>query len=317
MGADPLNATLREQVIAELVNSGKPEIAIPIVKQLMADNPGDPAYGRTYWLVLRASRNWKEAIPAGVAYVTMDSSAADTTYFLRQINDAATDSAFAKAAEFASQAAAKWPQRTDFLLLKGQNERKAGQLQAAKATFERVLQLDPKTPLVAAQLATIASDAGNFEDAVKYLQSDVAADASNKSRDGALALNFAQKAYQAAAASKKPDDFKRALGVAQAADAIDPSNTAKFFVAVSAFQWVSVVANETLTPEAKNAKPTADEKAKSCEDFKATNDMLALVSPAIMGGGGKQDPNTAAQLMQGIPQIQAFLDGNIKRVCGK
>jgi len=56
MSADPTNTTLREQVIAELVSSGKAEIAVPTARQLVTDNPGDPQYARTYWLATSRSR---------------------------------------------------------------------------------------------------------------------------------------------------------------------------------------------------------------------------------------------------------------------
>jgi hypothetical protein len=81
MNADPSNTNLREQVIAELINSGKAEIAVPTAKQLVSDNPGDPQYARTYWLVLRAAKNYKESVPAGIAYAAIDTAAADSNYF--------------------------------------------------------------------------------------------------------------------------------------------------------------------------------------------------------------------------------------------
>jgi tetratricopeptide (TPR) repeat protein len=81
--ADPNNSTLREQVIAELVQAGKAELAIPTAEQLVADNPGDPQYARTYWLVLRAAKQYKKSVPAGVALTQIDTAAADTAYFDR------------------------------------------------------------------------------------------------------------------------------------------------------------------------------------------------------------------------------------------
>jgi hypothetical protein len=58
MNSDPTNAALREQVIAEIIGLGKANLAAPIAKQLVAENPGDPQYARTYWLVLRAAHNY-------------------------------------------------------------------------------------------------------------------------------------------------------------------------------------------------------------------------------------------------------------------
>jgi hypothetical protein len=109
MNSDPTNSALREQVIAEIIGLGKANLAAPIAKQLVAENPGDPQYARTYWLVLRAARNYKESVPAGQAYVALDTAAADSNYFFRQVADLRADSAYARAAEVAAQGIAKYP----------------------------------------------------------------------------------------------------------------------------------------------------------------------------------------------------------------
>jgi tetratricopeptide (TPR) repeat protein len=121
MGADPTNAALREQVIAELVTSGEADKAVPIIDSLVKANPGDPQYMRTRWLVLRAANRWKEAIAAGQAYVAADPTAADSAYYIRLVADYASDSNFAKAAESAAQAIAKYPRNAQLYLLKAQN----------------------------------------------------------------------------------------------------------------------------------------------------------------------------------------------------
>ena len=300
MNADPTNATLREQVIAELVTSGKADIAVPTAKQLVVDNPGDPQYAKTYWQVLRAAKRYKESVPAGVAYVTIDSAAADTGYFYRQIQDLSADSAFAKAGEFAAIGAAKYPRNVTLLVLKAQNERKAGQLPAAKATLERVIQLDPKQP-VAALLAQITSDLGSPEDAIKVLKADVAADPSNKELNAQLALSFGRKLYDAASVSKKAEDFKRAIPILQASDEMNPSAAAKFFLAVSAFQTLALEATEL-------------QKSKDCNEYKAASDLLTIVN-INMPVGGSVSPETAKQILGAVPQFQAFIDSSIKKYC--
>lgn len=301
MAADPTNTALREQVIAELINSGKADMAVPIIKQLVAENPGDPAFARLSWLVLRAAKLYKESVPAGVAFVTIDTAAADSSYYLRQVQDLAADSSFAKAAEFAAQASAKYPRSTTFLLLKAQNERKAGQLQAAKATLERVLAIDSKTPLAAAQLANITNDLGNPEEAIKVLKADVAADPSNKDRDAALALSFGNTLYKAAAASKKVEDFKRALPIIAAADSMGSSVNSAFLLGVTAYQTLAASTDQLRT-------------SKSCEDFKQASEWLTLVN-MNMPKGGKVDPALAGQILAGAQQFLPFLDGSIKKHC--
>ena len=301
MNADPTNNTLREQVIAELVTSGKADLAIPTAKQLIADNPGDPTYAKMYWQVLRAAGNFKESVPAGVAFVALDSAGADSNYFFRQIQDLAADSAFAKAAEFAATASVKYPRNAQFLVVKAQNERKAGQLPAAKASLERALQIDPKINGAPLLLAQIAFDTGAPADAVKVLQADVANDPTNKERDAGLLLSFGNTLYKAAAASKIPADYKKALPLLQASEAMHPSANAKFLIAVSAFQALAGSSTEL-------------QKSKSCEDYKAASDLLTLVN-INMPQAGSVDPNTAKAILGAAPQFQAFVDGSVKRYC--
>jgi len=301
MNADPTNSTLRESVISELVTSGKADIAVPTAKQLIIENPGDPQYARTYWLVLRSAKNYKESVPAGVAYVTIDTAAADSNYFFRQIADLVADSAYAKAAEFAAVGSAKFPTNVAFLMQKAQNERRSGQLPAAKASLERALQIDPKVNGANYLLASIAAEMGRVDDAIKYAKADAATDAANKPRDAAVLLQLGNTQYKAAVASKSAEDYKKAIPFLQASDEMAPSANAKFLLAVSAFQ---ALASSTDMLRA----------SKSCDDFKAANDLLVIVN-VNMPAGGSVDPNTAKAVLNGAAQFQPFIDGSIKKFC--
>ncbi|MEO7714112.1 MAG: hypothetical protein ABIV10_14440 [Gemmatimonadaceae bacterium] len=301
MNSDPTNTTLRESVIAELVQSGQAGIAVPTAKQLVTDNPGDPQYARTYWLVLRAARNFKESVPAGVAYVTLDSAASDSNYYFRQINDLASDSAYARAAEFASAGAAKFPRSATLLVLKAQNERKAGQLPAAKASLERAVQVDPKVNGANLLLAQIASDLNDPAAAIKAVKADVANDPTNKERDAGFLLGLGQTAYKAGVASKKPEDFQTAVSLLKASDEINPSPAAAFLTAVSGFSLVQFYGTQL-------------QSSKTCADSKAGQDALMLVN-TYMPRGGSVNADAAKQILGAIPQYQAFFDGSAKKYC--
>ena len=301
MNSDPTNTTLRESVIAELVQSGQASIAVPTAKQLVTDNPGDPQYARTYWLVLRAARNFKESVPAGVAYVSLDSAASDSNYFFRQINDLASDSAYARAAEFASTGAAKFPRSATLLVLKAQNERKAGQLPAAKASLERALQVDPKVNGANLLLAQIASDLNDPAAAITAVKADVANDPTNKERDAGFLLGLGQAAYKAGVASKKPQDFQTAISLLKASDEINPSPAAAFLTAVSGFSLVQFYGTQL-------------QSTKTCADSKAGQDALLLVN-TYMPRGGSINADAAKQILGAIPQYQAFFDGSAKKYC--
>ena len=300
MEANPTDAALRERVIAELVQTGKAAQAIPIIDQMVKDNPGDPQYLRMRWLVLRAANQWKEAITAGQAYVAADPTAADTAYYVRLVSDYGSDSAFAKAAEAAAQGIAKYPRSAQLYLLKAQNERKAGQLDAAIASLRKGLELDPKAPGANLLLAQMNADTGKLDEAIAAVKADVAADATNKERDAQFLLGLGSNAYKAGVASKKPEDFQKAIKLLQASDEINPSANAKFFLAVSAYQ--------ALAPSLQQGKNW------KCADVQQANSLLQLVS-TNMPGGGSVSPEAAGQIMTAVPQAQQYIDAQQKRLC--
>ena len=301
MAADPTNTTLRESVIQEVVNSGKPEVAIPIAKQLVADNPGDPQYARIYWLVLRAARHYKESVPAGKAYVALDTAAADSGYYFRQVTDLRADSAFAPAAEMAAQGIAKYPRSATLYLQKAQNERSAGQLPAAQASLKRAIELDPKTPGANQLLTQIDYDLGDVPGAIAAAKADVAADPTNKERDAAFLLSLGNQAYKKGVASKKPEDYKTATDLLKASDDMNPSDNAALLLGVTAFSQLQEAA-------------TTAQKTKTCADSRAAAEYLNAVN-TYMPRGGKVNPDAAKQILGAAGQYQAFVDGSVKKYC--
>jgi lipopolysaccharide biosynthesis regulator YciM len=301
MAADPTNTTLRESVIQEVVNSGKPEVAIPIAKQLVADNPGDPQYARIYWLVLRAARHYKESVPAGKAYVALDTAAADSGYYFRQVTDLRADSAFAPAAEMAAQGIAKYPRSATLYLQKAQNERSAGQLPAAQASLKRAIELDPKTPGANQLLTQIDYDLGDVPGAIAAAKADVAVDPTNKERDAAFLLSLGNQAYKKGVASKKPEDYKTATDLLKASDDMNPSDNAALLLGVTAFSQLQEAA-------------TIAQKTKTCADSRAAAEYLNAVN-TYMPRGGKVNPDAAKQILGAAGQYQAFVDGSVKKYC--
>lgn len=302
MNSDPENSTLRESVIAEIIQLGKADLAVPIAKQLVADNPGDPSSARTYYLVLGAAHNYKDAVPAGIAYVALDTAAADSNYYFRQIQYLGSDSLYARAAEFAAQGAARYPRSASLLLAKASNERRAGQLPAAKASLQRALELDPKAAGANLLLAQIAWDLGSSTDAIAAVKADVASDETNKQRDAAYLFGLGATQYKTATASKKVEDFQKAITILQASDAIDPTANAKFYSAVSAFSIAQAAAANLQTAN------------KTCADARMGQDALTTVS-ANMSGGGSVNAEAAKQIMGAVGQYGPFFDAAAKRYC--
>ena len=300
MQADPTNATVVDQVIATLVTSGQAVKAVPIIDSVVKANPGDPQYLRTRWLVLRAAERWKDAVAAGQAYVAADPTAADSGYYQRMISDLASDSAYGKAAEVAAQAIAKYPRNAQLYLVKAQNERKAGQLDAAIQSLRKGLELDPKAPGANLLLAQLNVDTGKLDEAVAAVKADVAADPSNKERDATFLLGLGNQAFKAAQASKKSEDYQKAIPLLQASDEMNPSANAKFLLAASAYQALA---------------PTLQEgKSWKCDDARKAEGLLTIVS-TNMPGGGSVSAEFASQVMKAVPQVQQYVDAQTKRLC--
>ena len=301
MSSDPTNAVLREQVIAEVIQLGKANLAVPIAETLVKENPGESGYVKTYWLVLRTAKLFKESVKVGESIVASDTAATDTLYFMRQIQDLVFDSSYAKAAEMATAASAKFPKRTDFLVQKAQNERRTNQLPAAKLSLELALQLDPKIPGANLLLAQVSNDLGATDDAIKAVKADIAADPANKDRDAQFLLQMGQIAYKVFVTSKKPEVYRKAIDFLKASDDVSPTADAKFYTAVSAFAMLQV-------------EVEALPKSKSCDEFKSASALLTMVS-TNMPAGGRVNPAAAQQILGAVPRFQAFIDGSVKKFC--
>ena len=301
VNADPGNATLREQVIRQVVQFGMPEIGIPFARKLAADFPGDPQYVKLLWQVLRAAKNYTESVPVGMELVKLDPSAADSGYFERQINAIASDSNYAKAVAFAIEGLAKFPRNVTFLLLKAQNERKAGQIAEAKKSLELALEIDPRAPNANMLLAQIAYDMGVIDDAIKGVKADAASTASNKERDSQYLLQLGGATYKAAGVSRKIEDYRKAMALLKAADEINTNVNAQFLSAVAAFSIVQEMMDGLAT-------------SRACEDFKAASELLSYVS-ITLPPTGRVNPEAAQQILGGIPKLQPFIDGSVRRFC--
>ena len=172
---------------------------------------------------------------------------------------------------------------------------------AAKASLERALAVNPKVNGANYMLSQISTDMKNTDDAIKYAKADAAADPGNKARAAQLILSAGVAAYKAGDASKAAEDYKKAIPILAASDSLAPTPAAKFYLAVAAFQAV-YASRDALTA------------SKSCDDFKAANDLLTLVN-INMSAGASVDATTAKAIMGGAMQFQPFVDGNMKKFC--
>jgi tetratricopeptide (TPR) repeat protein len=306
---EPGNPTLQNQVINELAKLGKPDKAIPIIEQVLAQNPGDPALLRQKWLLLlvkaqsadsaSASAAFAAAVTAGEEMVKADTILADSTYFDRQIV-AANRMVPPRGLEFASRAVQKFPNSAGFWMLKANAERKAGQAQMAIESMRRALSINPKTPNANLLMAQIYLDLNQTDSAVAVGRRAVAAGEDAKTW-AAFLLSPTQAAFKQAQESKSVADYERALALAQESDKLSQSPTAKFFIGASAFS----VGIQSLQDA---------QKPKSCPLARKAQDMF-LLTQMNMPAGGAIDANTARMILGYVTQYSPTAEKMVKQYC--
>jgi tetratricopeptide (TPR) repeat protein len=308
--ADPSNTTIATSIVNTLATSGSPDKAIQIIDTLLTQNPGDPAMLDTKWKLLLAAKRYKEAIAVGEEVVKADTSKANLAFFQRQIGAAQSDSNAAKVQEIASRAAAKFPKDLDMQLLLAQSYRKTGQLQQALEHGRRAMEIDPKSTNAVVLTMYTLNDLKQKDSATAVAQRAIAAGVS-KDTIGALLLADVPPLVKKAQESKVRADWEAALQAAQAVDAIAPTKESKFFIGVSSFSvaYDFVQHIQTLTKTTKK-----EEKATACAESKQVDDLLAITQ-TVMPAGGAVDKNTAAQILNTVPQITEFTAAVKKGFC--
>lgn len=299
--ADPTNTQLATD-IATAVAAMDAVKAIPILEQLVASNPGDPALVKLQWQVLGAAKSYKKFLTVGEELVKLDTAAMDSTWFFRMTAAAASDSNNAKASEYASRAVQKYPKSASFLALQSQTLRKAGQLPQAVAAMERAVALDPKVENGYLALIVGFSEMNQPDSAKAWATKAIAAGTDRTSIGNAL-LGTATPAFQKAQASKSRADWREALALAQAVENVAPTENSAFFTGVAAFQ-VGLDALQGLN------------KSKSCAEVGVVEDMFAITQ-ATLPRGGKVDPATAGQIMNVVSQVTPNLPQYKKALCTK
>lgn len=306
------NTTLQQQVVQELAQLGKPEVALPIIDTLVARNPGDPQFLRQRWLLLLASaaadtvpesraRYFAMAVQAGETMVRQDTTLADSTYFERQIAAATgvTDNP-QRSVEIAARATQKFPQSAVFWQQKAQAERRAGQLQMAEESIKRAISLNPTLPNGRLLLATIHVETNQVDSAVAVARRAAAA-GEEKATWGAFLLQPTQAAWKYADSVKTVPEYKRALAIAQVSDSLAPSATAKFFVGVASFS----VAIQSLQDA---------QKGRSCVLAREARDMMVLTQ-MNMPAGGSIDAGTAQTVLGYVAQYSPAADQMVTQYC--
>ncbi len=298
--ADPTNIRLIQDVVNEYAKMGHGQQAIPLVRDLLQNNPGDPQLLNLAWLVYLNAKDYQGAIDVGTEMVRVDSAAATADYYTRLVAAYLSLNQPQKAAEAAARGVAKFPNDPNLLLIVANTLYRAGQLQQALDAAKKAVAANPKNASGYFLLATIQGALNQYDDVVNTLN-QAKANGADPMGLSQLALKQGSDAYKAGQGSKDRADFQRAIRFLQLSDQLQASADAKFLLGASAFSL------------GQSATIDANEK-RSCELARMARDAFNLASINLPAGGQKY-PNEAAQLLTAIPQFTPAVDNEIKRFC--
>jgi tetratricopeptide (TPR) repeat protein len=300
LAADPTNEKVRDQVVNQLALSGQAARAVPIMREAIRNNPGDPKLLHTAWLIFLAAKEYNLAFQTGAELIKADTASADSTYFMKTVAAYAAQNQYQKAADVLAQASTKYPNNASILLTQASVLSKAGNNTAALAAAQRAVSINPKVDGGYVQLAVIQS-AMNQPDQVMATIRTAVANGADKSILAKVALSEGNKAYKAGNASKNRTELQRAIQFLQLSDQLEPSSDAKFLVGVSAF----TIGQSAIT-EAQGSK--------SCVLARLAKDSFAQAQDNVPAGL-QSYPDAAKQVLTAIPQFTPATDEMVKRFC--
>ena len=298
--SDPTNIRLIQDVVAEFAKMRRAQLAIPLVRDLLQNNPGDPQLLNLAWLVYLNANDYQGAIDIGNEMVRVDTAAATADYYARTAAAYAALNLPQKASEAAALGLRKFPNDANLAIFNAQTLYKAGQLQPALDAVKKAVAANPKNPTGYFLQATIQGALNQYDDVVNTLN-QAKANGADPSALSQIALQQGSNAYKAGQGSKDRADFQRAIKFLQLSDQLQTSADAKFLLGASAFSL------------GQSATIDANEK-RSCDLARTARDAFTLAQINLPAGGQKY-PNEAAQLLTAIPQFTPAVDNEIKRFC--
>ena len=300
IAGDPSNSDLIETIITKIVQSGKAELALPIMKGVVEANQGDPKLLELYYRLLIVTKHFKDAIPIGEEVIKEDTAFADTLFWQRQTFAYSGDSQHVKAAETAQRGLAKFANNETLMLLQAQELNTGGQVAQAKTLLLQILQKNAKNASAAQILLTIYAQAGNADSTLWALHQALQAGVP-PATVAAIALSQGNNFYRKGNPSKNKDTLDIAIKFFAFSDSVVPDPKPKFLMGASAF-----VIGYALAQEAS--------KEKSCPLAKSANDYFGIT--ANNAPAGLPDfPEPAKQILSGLQQLNPFVQKEVKAFC--
>lgn len=293
VAADPTNTRLREQVINEYAANGQAASAVPLVNQLVSDNPGDPSYLQLQTRVKLAAKDYKGAVTSFQELARTDTATATADLYSRVAIGARIDSQPQVASQLLAQAVQRFPNNGGLLTDYADALAASGQTQQAIDLLNRTAQSNPKTPGLYTAQANLYTTLKRPDDAFKALQ-QAAANGDSASSVADAAVNLGATAYQAASASKAVADYQRAISILEFANKTSTTPKGQFYLGVA-----SLGLGGQLLQDAQ--------KSRSCETVTAARTAFN-VAQINLPAGGKINPQGAQQALAALTQLSPYPD---------
>lgn len=294
---------LRPQLLKVLGQLNQPRVAIPIVRDMLHDAPGDPELLHLLWLFQLSDQQWKDALATGDALVRVDTAAATPDFFARSISAALADSQPARALELANAGLAKFPRDATLWAMLAQTLRRGGRTAEAITAMRRALSIDPATENGWAFLVVTQLEAGQLDSALASARQAVAAHADAAKIGGILEVSLGQAAKRAGDV-KTRGAWLDAVRLSAAVDSIASTANTQFFLGFAAFN-VGLDALQQVNTSRK------------CDDALLAESMWATASVAMpkAARAGAEQAAYAAQVMTTIGKYDSAIADAKRRFC--
>ncbi len=321
LAAEPNNASLAQRVVDALAASRQYDMARRVVDQAVADNPGDLGLMRLRFLILAASGDYKPAIAAGEELVQLDTAAGDVQFWSRLTALYLADSNATAAVGAAQRGTAKFPQEASLWQLQAQAMRTAGDVPGSIAAAKKALEINPFQPAGWLQVAQAYIGLNQPDSALAALRNSVAAGDNADLVAGVISTIGNQMRVQGGNEKNVPlleqavAVLQYADTVAQLADEVGPPDARRQRQQATpeTKARVKFILGATAMTLVRELLP-AIQQQRSCEAARKADAALIVAQIALPGGAAFNRENTV-QLLQGVPELQAYITQVMPQVC--
>jgi tetratricopeptide (TPR) repeat protein len=309
---DPSDLNVILSLADRLVLANRAESALAVIDTALRDAPTNADLLRKQWQLHHRLARYVQALVSGAALIAADSSAATVDYYRRQMRAATAIHDTLTFRRIATDAATRFPQNTDFLLVVARDAVDREDFRAGLSFVERTLAIEPANAdawrLAIASHVRMNPPDSAFAAARRALAAGVTKDIVGSSllATVAPALDSAQKAPSRAR-------WEAVLSAAQRVDSVAPTQRSAFYLGVSAFQ-VATDEIPSLAEMAKRTSPTRAQRQAACSSATLLEDLVRTVTTA-MTRGGREDPATAAKVLGAMPNYSEFVGSMKQRNC--